>query len=61
MKDAKAYPIELETEKIQFLEEIAAKYSLPDAAKVLRCLINYAREHPDKHTDIFEEVRCSNC
>lgn len=61
MKDAKAYPFELETEKIQFLEEMVAKYSLPDAGKALRCLINYAREHPDKHTEIFEEVRCAEC
>jgi hypothetical protein len=61
MKDATAYSIELEREKMQFLEEIAAKYSLPDTAKAVRCLINYARENPDKHTDIFEEVRCSNC
>ena len=58
MKDATSYPIELETEKMQFLEEMAAKYALTDAAKVVRCLINYAREHPDKTHDIFEEVRC---
>jgi hypothetical protein len=61
MKDATAFPIELEKEKVQFLEEIATKYAFPDAGKAVRCLINYARENPDKHTDIFEEVRCSNC
>jgi hypothetical protein len=61
VKDATAYSIELEREKMQFLEEIVAKFALPDTGKAVRCLINYAREHPDKHTDIFEEVRCSNC
>jgi hypothetical protein len=61
VKDAKAFPIELESEKAQFLEEIVAKYSLPDAGKAVRCLINYARDNPDKHADIFEEVRCSAC
>jgi hypothetical protein len=61
MKDAKAYPLELETGKLQFLEEMAAKYGLTDAGKVVRCLINYARENPDKHGDIFEEVRCLDC
>jgi hypothetical protein len=61
MKDATAYSIELEREKMQFLEEIVAKYALADTGKAVRCLINYARENPDKHTDIFEEVRCSNC
>jgi hypothetical protein len=61
MKDAKAYPIELETEKMQFLEAMAATYGLPDAGKAVRCLINYARENPDKHADMFEEVRCLDC
>lgn len=42
MKDAKAYSIELESEKMRFLEEIAEEYRLPDAAKAIRCLINYA-------------------
>lgn len=61
MKDAKVYPIELESEKMRFLEEMVIKYGLPDAAKAIRCLINYARENPDKHRDIFEEVRCLDC
>jgi hypothetical protein len=61
MKDTQAYPIELETVKIQFLEEMAAKYGLPDGAKAIRCLINYARENADKHVDMFEEVRCLDC
>jgi hypothetical protein len=61
MKDVRSYPIELEPGKIQFLEEVAAKYGLPDAAKAVRCLINYARENPDKHADMFEEVRCLDC
>jgi hypothetical protein len=61
MKDAKAYPIDLETEKVQFLEAMAQKYGLADTGKAVRCLINYAREHPDKHQDIFEEVRCLDC
>ena len=61
MKDPQTYPIELETGKMQFLEEMAAKYGLADAGKAVRCLINYARENPDKHADIFEEVRCLDC
>jgi hypothetical protein len=61
MKDTQPYPIELETAKIQFLEEMVAKYGLPDAGKAIRCLINYARENADKQADIFEEVRCLDC
>jgi len=61
MKDSKPYEIDLETVKMQFLEEMAAKYGLTDAGKVVRCLVNYARENPDKHADMFEEVRCLDC
>ena len=40
---------------------MAAKYGLADAAKAVRCLVNYARENPDKHANMFEEVRCLDC
>jgi hypothetical protein len=61
MKNATAYPIELETEKMEFLQEMTTKYGLGDASKAIRCLVNYARENPDKQRDIFEEVRCLDC
>ena len=61
MKDGAALKIELETAKVQFLEEMARKYSLPDAGKAVRCLINYARENPERHVEIFADVRCLDC
>ena len=61
MKDAKPYDIEMETIKMQFLEEMATRYGLADASKAVRCLINYARENPDRQAEIFEEVRCLDC
>lgn len=61
MKDVKPYPIELETAKVEFLQQVAAKHGLPDLGKAVRCLINYARENPDKHADIFDEMRCLDC
>jgi len=61
MKDAKAYSIDLENEKMQFLQDLATKHGLPDIGKAIRCLINYARENPDKHAEIFDEVRCLDC
>jgi hypothetical protein len=61
MKDAKPYEIEMETIKVQFLEEMATRYGLADASKAVRCLINYARENPDRQAEIFEEVRCLDC
>jgi hypothetical protein len=61
MKDATSYPIELESEKIQFLEQMAAKYGLADIGKAVRCLVNYARENPDRGEEIFNEIRCTGC
>jgi hypothetical protein len=40
---------------------MAAAYGLPDIGKAVRCLVNYARENPDKQEAIFNEVRCLDC
>jgi hypothetical protein len=61
MKDATAITIDLESAKVQFLEEMVRKYSLPDTGKAVRCLINYARENPGRLDEIFGEVRCADC
>ena len=61
MKDAVAQSIELESAKVEFLEEMVRKYSLPDVGKAVRCLVNYAREHPDEHESMFGEIRCIDC
>ena len=59
MKDVR--PIELEPDKIAFLEQMASVYGLPDVSKAVRCLVNYARENPDKQESIFSEIHCVNC
>jgi len=61
MKDATPHTIDLESEKAQFLEQMAAKYGLADIGKAVRCLVNYARENPDRLDDIFGEIRCLDC
>ena len=61
MKDPQPRTIELESGKVQFLEEMVAKYGLPDIGKAVRCLVNYARENPDRLDEIFDEIRCADC
>jgi hypothetical protein len=61
MKDAAPHAVELVSEQKQFLDEMAQKYALADVAKAVRCLVNYARENPDRHEAIFGEVRCLDC
>jgi hypothetical protein len=60
-KDAVACSIELESDKVAFLEQMAREHGLPDIGKAVRCLINYARENADRHAEIFDEVRCLDC
>jgi len=60
-KDQTSHAIDLEADKVAFLQEMAEKHGLPDIGKAIRCLINYAREHPDRHADIFDEIRCLDC
>ena len=61
MKDLTPQTIELESDKVKFLEEVSTKYGLVDIGKAVRCLVNYARENPDRLDDIFAEIRCLDC
>jgi hypothetical protein len=58
-KDKQPYTVELDQQKVEFLEEMAKKYSLPDMGKAMRCLIDHARENPALEESIFTEIRCS--
>jgi len=60
-KDATSHAIDLEAAKVEFLKKMADTHGLPDMGKAIRCLINYARENPDKHADMFGEFRCLDC
>ncbi|MDE0206227.1 MAG: hypothetical protein OXP66_09405 [Candidatus Tectomicrobia bacterium] len=60
-KDKADYSFELEKDMMQFIEEMTAKYNLPDVSKTMRCLVNYAREEEAAQEDIFAEIRCLSC
>jgi hypothetical protein len=53
--------IQLKPEQAAYLDDAVKSFNLEDAGKVVRCLINYARENPDKRDEIFTEVRCTDC
>jgi len=61
MKDYSARPIELSSDMVAYLEEATKTYSLSDVSKAVRCLINYARENPERGKEIFDEIRCLGC
>ena len=60
-KDKVLYSFELEKDMMQFVEEMTAKYNLPDVSKTMRCMVNYAREVETAQEDIFAEIRCLSC
>ena len=61
MKDQSPYTVDLESSKVAFLNDMANRHGLADMGKAIRCLIEYAREHPERHEEIFGEVRCHDC
>jgi hypothetical protein len=61
VKDVETRPIQLNSAMIEFLGAAAKEYGLGDIGKAIRCLVNYARENPDKNREIFDEVRCLDC
>ena len=61
MKDYSARPIELDSEMVEYLESAAKEFSFSDIGKAVRCLINYARDNPDRRREIFDEIRCVHC
>jgi hypothetical protein len=61
MSDTEARQVPLKPEMIQYLDEVTKAYQLEDSGKAIRCLVNYARENPDKRDQIFGELRCLDC
>lgn len=61
MSELQKHEIPLKPAMVEFLNDIAKTYGLDDAGKAMRCLVNYARDNPDKRDDIFSEIRCLDC
>ena len=61
MSELQNRQVPLKAGMVEFLETVVKTYKLPDSGKAVRCLINYARENPDKCDDIFSEMRCVDC
>ena len=51
---------EIKQDSQKFLESMVEKYSLADASKAMRCLLDYAASDGDKD-DIFKTIRCNRC
>ena len=61
MSENVSVTLELKESQLQYLEEVAKKYDLPDRSKALRCLIVFAMQESTQESSIFAEIRCQNC
>lgn len=52
--------LELNTDHVQWLQQMQQTYGLFDDAKALRVVLDYVIEEADPAT-IFGEVRCNHC
>ena len=52
--------LEIESDQLDWLREMAGQYGLPDASKALRVVLDHAMMDADEET-IFLERRCRRC
>jgi hypothetical protein len=53
-------PLEIEADQLEWLKQMAESYSLADASKALRVVLDHAMQDADED-DIFMSVRCRRC
>ena len=51
---------EINDDAEKMLDEIVAKFGLPDRSKAIRVLLDYVAEDGDQE-EIFGEIRCRRC
>lgn len=52
--------LEIEADQLEWLKQMAASYSLPDASKALRVVLDHAMEDADED-QVFMSIRCRRC
>lgn len=53
-------PLEIESDQLEWLKAMAETYSLPDASKALRVVLDHAIQDADEE-QIFMSIRCRRC
>jgi aspartyl/asparaginyl-tRNA synthetase len=52
--------LEIEADQLEWLNRMAKSYSLPDASKALRVVLDHAMEDADED-QVFMSIRCRRC
>ncbi len=53
-------PLEIEADQLEWLKAMAESYSLPDASKALRVVLDHAMQDADED-QVFMAIRCRRC
>lgn len=53
-------PLEIEADQLEWLKQMAESYSLPDASKALRVVLDHVMEDADED-QVFMSIRCRRC
>jgi len=54
------HSFELNDDHVEWLKEMAEKFSLDDVGKALRIVLDYVMEEANQET-VFEVIRCNHC
>jgi len=54
-------PIALEPAQLRYLEAMMTRHGIPDPAKAVRVLVNFAMAVADQEDAIFKKTRCRHC
>ena len=54
------FSFDLNSDQIEWLNEMTEKYAIDDKDKALRIVLDYVQEESDLGT-VFEEIRCNHC
>jgi hypothetical protein len=53
--------VDLEPQQLAYIRQMMTRHQIPDVAKALRVLVNYAQANPEREDQIFKKVRCRHC
>ncbi len=61
MSTSEERSVTLKSRQWEYLQRMMQTYNLPDEAKAIRCLIDFAIEGTEHESSMFKESRCFDC
>ena len=61
MSNKQTIEVELTDMQIEYIDDVVARFMLPDRSKAIRCLVNFTRDEKSEEERVFGEIRCLDC